>query len=98
MIGLKTLPILFLSFFFLTFNFSIAEILIFLILFSISKVPIIVTPDVKEMSNYRAQPALDGALLFVKALRVLVSKAKKKLPGTSWNSLAQAVLSWQGNV
>lgn len=40
---------LFLFLFFFDFNFSVAEILVFVIYLNISKAPVSVTPDAKEM-------------------------------------------------
>lgn len=86
---------LFLCSFFSFFNFCIVEILVFLISFNISKASTTVTQDEKEMHNYRAQPALDR--LRIKASGVQVWKVKYRLPGMSWNSLAQPVHTWQSN-
>lgn len=57
MIDLEVLPTLslclFFFFSFLTFNFLVAEIVVFLISFNISKTSTIVTPDGIEIHKYR---------------------------------------------
>lgn len=50
---LPTLSLCLFFFSFLTFNFLVAEIVVFFISFHISKTATVVTPDGKEILNYR---------------------------------------------
>lgn len=60
---LKTLPTISLSLFLilLTFNVSVAEILVFYISFHVNKATTTVTPGGKEVHKYRAQQLWTGA-------------------------------------